>query len=183
MLKYLLSVAAIVAIAVPVVLIFALGGGSGLPAPATCPSPTPIPYPTTTDEGDDGRAAFIAYRQAINSGAQHLIDLRDGFRKQYPTDTFFRDTTFRTDYVSYADASVCTAQQLLQTQLPTGPATEGAQVDTSRLTKALNDFITSMQDGRAAVASRNVTKYHDWYNDINNKVQAIRDAVTNPTGR
>jgi len=183
MLKYFLSLAAVVAIAIPVVLIFALGGGSGLPAPAACPAPTPIAYPTATFGSDSDQPAFDAYRQSINTGIQHVIDLRDSFRKQYPTDTFFRETTFRSDYVTYADDSICSAQQLLQTQLPNGPATQGAQIDTSRLTNALNAFILSMQSGRDAVASRNTTKYHDWYNDINNKVQAIRDAVANPTGR
>ncbi len=183
MLRYVLSAAAVIAIAIPVVLIFALGGGSGLPSPAACPAPTPIAYPTASLDSDPGQQPFDVYRQSINTGVQHLIDLRDSFRKQYPTDTFFRENTFRSDYVTYADDSICSAQQLLQTQLPNGPATQGAQIDTSRLTNALNAFILSMQSGRDAVASRNTTKYHDWYNDIGNKVQAIRDAVASPGGR
>ena len=183
MLKYVLSVAAVIAIAIPVVLIFALGGGSGLPAAAPCPSPTPIVYPTVGFGVDPGQTSLNIYRQAINIGIQHITDLRDSFRKQYPTDTFFRENTFRTDYVTYADDSICSAQQLLQTQLPNVPVNGRASIDTSRLTNALNAFIASMQSGRDAVASRNTTKYQDWYNDINNKVQAIRDAVASPTGR
>jgi hypothetical protein len=183
MLKYGLTAAAIVAVTIPVVLIFALGGGSGLPDPPECPAPTPIPYPTPLAGFETGQAPLAAYHRAVVEGVQHLTDLRDSFRKQYPTDTFFRENTFRSDYATYADDSTCTAQQLLQTQLPNVPATQGAQIDTSRLTNALNAFILSMQSGRDAVASRNVTKYHDWYNDINNKVQAIRDAVANPSGR
>lgn len=183
MLKYVLSLAAVIAIAVPVVLIFALGGGSGLPAPAACPAPTPIAYPTASLGFDPGRTPLDMYRQSINAGVQHITDLRDSFRKQYPTDTFFRENTFRTDYVTYADASICAARQLLETQLPNLPDTQGGRIDTSRLTNALNAFVASMQSGRDAVASRNTTKYQDWYNDINNKVQAIRDAVANPTGR
>lgn len=182
MLKYLLSAAAVIAIAIPVVLIFALGGGSGLPDAPACPAPTPIPYPTPLPGSESGQAPFAAYQRSIITGVQHLLDLRDAFRKQYPTDTFFREQAFRSDYAAYADDSICAAQQLLAAHLPAGPITQGAQFDSTRLDSALNDFIGAMQSGRDAVASRNTTKYQDWYQGIAGKMQAIRDALASPSG-
>lgn len=182
MLKYLLSLAAVVGIAVPIVLVFALGGGNSLPAPPACPSPTPIPFPTPARNVDPGQAPFRAYQRSINAGVQRLTDLRDNFRKRYPTDTFFRHGSFRTDFATYADASICAAQQILAAKLPDGPTTSGISVNNAALTTALNDFIANMQDGRQAVANRNTTKYQAWYRVNDARLQAIRDALTNPNG-
>jgi hypothetical protein len=176
MMKYALSIVVVVAIAIPALVIFSCGG-DGLPSAPACPTPTPIAVASTAAETAPDDAAFAAYRVAIGAGIKQITDLREGFRKQYPTDTFFRDKAFRPDFAHYADNSICTAQQLLATKFPAPATTQGAQIDNTKLNNALEGFISTMQDGRDAVASRNVSEYHRWYAVIGGEVQAIKEAA------
>lgn len=177
--KYMLLAVAIVAVAIPVLIIFSCGG-SGLPTAPACPSPTPLSVASVPAGTLPGQDAFQAYSEAVSGGIKHLVDLRNAFRKQYPTDTFFRDSAFRPDFATYADDSTCTAQQLIATQPPpvNGQVTP---VDNPKLTTALNSFIAAMKDGRDAVASRNVTKYRQWYATIGDKLEAVNTAFINPS--
>jgi len=180
MLKYVLSVVAVIAIAIPVVIIFSCGG-SGLPDPAPCPAPSPVAVASVPPGFDDRAAAAQAVQALFNRRIQSLTDLRDAFKKQYPTDTFFRDAAFRPDFATYADKSICTAQQMLETTSVTVGG-ESVGLAKPRLDTALQSFIDTMKDGRDAVASRNVSNYRSWYAAVGGRLQAIRDAFVNPSG-
>lgn len=180
--KPLVFAAGIVIVAIPIFFIFSCGG-SGLPAEAACP--TPAALTTNGQFGDSATAdqrALAAYDQAIRAGILQLQNLRRSFSAQYPTDAFFRESSFRPDFARYADQSVCTAQQILATQPPAvdGQATH---IDNPTLHSALNTFIAAMHDGRNAIAHRNVTEYRKWYAGIQAKLDAINEAFTNPSGQ
>jgi hypothetical protein len=152
--------------------LFAAGCGGGaadaFPAETQCAQPSPLPTSRTTP----GAASAQAVTARIRGSAQALAKLRSDLRTRYPDDTFYRRDAFRPDFVAYADATICTAQSVLDVR----PSADRAEAK-SALDAALNALIAHTRDGREAIDKRNVSDYRKWFRGVDEKIAAVQTAA------
>lgn len=153
-------------------------GGSGndpLGAPAPCATATAAP--TLSAGAAFGQAQSRQYSQAVIGGVGRLVSLYDAQRARYSSRSFSSDSAFRGDFAAYADGTVCLAQQIASI-----PAPDRFQPTQDALIKALNAYTEHTQFGRDAVRKRNVSEYHEWFDGVDARLQAVKEvASTLPT--
>lgn len=146
------------------------GGGAAdaFPAETECAQPSALPTSRTTP----GVASAQAVTGRIRGSAQGLAKLRADLRAKYPEDTFYRRDAFRPDFVAYADATICTAQSLLDVRTSADRAEAKSNLDS-----ALTALITHTREGREAVDKRNVSDYRRWFRGADEKIAAVQTAA------
>ncbi|MEO8540726.1 MAG: hypothetical protein ABI577_13385 [bacterium] len=142
---------------------------STFPEVAECAQPAPLP----TARGVPGTVSTQSYVNRLRNGADTLAKLRADLRLKYADDTFYRRESFRPDFATYADQTICGAQAMLDLS---APDTRFAEFE-SKLDVTLNDLIEHTRAGREAVRARNVSDYRKWYRESDAKVSAVRDAA------
>lgn len=145
------------------------GAATSFPEEAACPAPSPIP----TSRTQPGVVTPNFYFARVRTSADNLVKARSDLRAKYADDTFYRRDEFRPDFAAYADQTVCTAQAMLDLSPPDA---RFEQFET-KLDDALNALIEHTRDGREAVRARNVSDYRKWYDGVDAKIEAVRDAA------
>ena len=138
-----------------------------LPAVAECPAATATPSVSPGWRTQSG-----GYASTVRAGTERLVSLREGLRKEYPTEKFPGDPAFRPRFATYADETVCAAEALKAVAAP--PGYEGAD---QQLDAALDALIATSRAGREAVGKRNATEYHTWYREVDEKLVAVKNAA------
>ncbi len=146
------------------------GGTPSLAEANACPTPSPLPTSAATPRVTQGRAYFMTLQNSL----EQLHDRLQRFKLDHPNNRFSRDDTFRPDVASFIDQSACTALGI-KALVPPGSQFQQSK---ARLDAALDDYITLLAAGRAAIKSRNVTDYRTFYDGLDPKLQAIRDAAS-----
>ncbi|MGE3075268.1 MAG: hypothetical protein AB7N24_16045 [Dehalococcoidia bacterium] len=150
---------------------FAACGGSpsNFPDEVECPAPTPLP----TSRANPGRVSPNGYVSELRNSAGRLEQLRATLRSKYPDDTFHQREEFRPDFADYASQTVCTAQAMFDIDPPDARFSDyDATLDT-----LLQDLIDFTRAGREAVKKRNVSEYRDWFDGVDAKISAVRQAA------
>lgn len=147
----------------------ACGGAASLPEPVPCPTPSPLPTSAATPRVTQGRAYFTTLQNSL----EQLQDQLQRFKLDHPNNRFSRDDAFRPSVAAFIDQSTCTALAITSLQAPT----QQFQQSRAKLDAALNDYVALLASGRAAIRSRNVTDYRTFYDALDPRFQAIRDAA------
>jgi hypothetical protein len=149
-------------------------GGTSVPPVPACPTTVPPPA------GSGPAQASRAYSTSVRSLADALKALRDREKASFPDRSFSGSGDFRPQFISFADSSVCTATALRALTPPQGT---NATLDTT-IDAAVDAYIQHTRAGRQAVATRNVSDFHKWYDAADAKLQAVTDAAAQiTTGR
>ena len=142
----------------------AVGCGEGtLAEPVPCATPTPLP------PGTAGVSQTRQYLATVRVAIDRIKKLRSDERALYPDRSFSRNSDFRTQFATYADASVCAATALRDMT----PPTVALQSFDDGLDVSLAQFIDHMKFGREAVRKRNVSEYHQWFDGVDAKIDAF----------
>ncbi|MCC7365862.1 MAG: hypothetical protein IT303_15965 [Dehalococcoidia bacterium] len=165
--------AAIVLGAVLAPALAACSSGSSLPEPPACESPTPTPTPRQ----GTGEFRYIA---VMRSGTQALHSLTNDWRLEWEDGKMSSRPEFREQFVVYAAKSRCLAQDMLATNPPGGRFS----AEEEQFEAALTQFTAAMDFGMAAVQSRNVSEYRDFYKRVDGAFQRLDELVLDlPSGR
>jgi len=148
----------------------ACGGAASLPEPEPCPTAVPLPTSAATPRVTQGRAYFTALQTSL----EQLQDQLQRFKLDHPNNRFSRDDAFRPSVAAFIDHSTCIALAITALQAPT----QQFQQSRAKLDAALDDYVALLASGRAAIRSRNVTDYRTFYDGLDPKFQAIRDAAS-----
>jgi hypothetical protein len=147
-------------------------GASTLAEPAACPTPT-VSASVESGQGGGQRLRPSRYLTAVQASVVQLTVLYETQRSAWPDRTFSRDAQFRTDFAVYADESVCAAQALIALQAPDSLAARKQAIDA-----ALTAYVTHVQAGREAVRKRNVSEFREWFDGVQQKLQAVKDVAS-----
>ena len=156
-------------------LMFAACSGAGLPAAAPCATPPATATAQSDPFGGGGR--FRDYLLAIQPQLDQLQSLKNQFFLDHTSRTFSTDAGFRPGVAKFIDESTCTAMNLEQLAPPAAPQFAKAATDEQT---ALNAYIAHLKAGRTAVATRNVTDYRTFYDNLEAKFDAVQKAYQNP---
>jgi len=143
------------------------GAGPTFPTLGPCPSPTAEP----TRSPLRGQPGESDYRQALFVGIDQITKLTADFKSRWPGNGFSRDSSFRTDFATYADRSICVAQGMLAQVPPAGADSSFVEAFGS----AVRDFVNAEGLARDGVKSRNVTVYRDWTANVDDLIDTIRE--------
>ena len=144
----------------------ALGWGCGesstLPEPPPCGSPSATP---TVPSAPSGTGSGFRYTRTVQDGVNRLSKSLAEFRTAYPDRRLYRTSQFRNDYVNYAGQAACTVKALSDLSLAANVPTRFRDFDVV-FKAVLADYGTELVKGREAVAQRNTSKYHDWWDSM-----------------
>ena len=100
-----------------------------------------------------------------------------GFRTAYPDRTFYRGSTFRPDFLKYADGANCTIVALNALNAPPNAPQRYRDLDAS-LRATLKEYTEVLASGRDAVTQRNTSGYRDWWDATDELEARIAAALT-----
>lgn len=150
-------------------------GSSTMTDAAVCPTPSPT---ATAGTGAGQRFRPNRYVSTIQAGVAQLTTLYETQRAKWPDRTFSRDASFRVDFATYADTSICAAQSLLALDAPANQQETKDSFDF-----AVRAYLSHVQAGRDAVRTRNVSEFRTWFDGVQQKLQAVRDVANTASGR
>lgn len=151
-------------------------GGSNLPdaPPCVAPTATPVPQPS-------GRAnPEFLYALAAANGVATLESLTASFRLDWPDRRFSSRSEFRSEFVAYAGASTCLANDLIA--LTPGPDSRYAAFD-ANFEPLLRAYVGVIAEGTKAVRTRNVSEYRDFHRHLDDSLLALTEAASSLRGR
>ena len=154
---------------------FAACSGAALPAAEQCATPPATATPQPDAFAGGGR--FRDYLLAIQPQLDQLQSLKNQFFLDHTSRTFSTDAGFRPGVARFIDQSTCTALNLEQIAPPSAPQFAKAATDEQT---ALDAYIAHLKAGRTAVATRNVTEYRKFYDNLEAKFDAVQKAYQNP---
>lgn len=144
-------------------------GGSNLPEAPPCVAPTPFPMAA------GGMNPDFRYAVAVRDGVGKLESLTASFRLEWPDRRFSSRAEFRTEFVAYAGASTCVANDLLALT----PAGTARYVEfEARFEPLVQAYLDVMAEGTKAVRTRNVSDYRQFHRHLDEAQAALAEAAS-----
>lgn len=128
-------------------------GSPSLPEASECPELRAFESSVDQDK---------AYQISVSRQLEEILSLDTAFRERWTERRIRELESFRTEFATYAQLTICHTQFMLDLEVPAETASDFAAKAEGFGTRML----AAMDEGRDAVASRNSSAYRDWVRTI-----------------